>query len=308
MTSAADERRPPAPPRPPAARGLERRHRAGRPRRSRDRAVGRRGSLARGDRGRPARPAGRCVWAVSSSGGTGSVRAGPVPGRPRLRRAVVRDVRLRPGAGRRGARPDRARPARRPARRRRARPPPGRAASTDIRTLDVERHAGPGPQRAGRARGGSSTSSRSARTSRLSGTRSTRSSPSSPSAGSSRSWRRSPPAAQRAPGARADPRCAPPPARVRGRREPRAADAAGRRPGERRAPPAQPGQAGRSRSARRSTTSPPRVDHLTALVEDLLLLARSDSGAVELAREPVDLADVAADATGALSGWPPSRR
>ncbi len=44
------------------------------------------------------------------------------------------------------------------------------------------------------------------------------------------------------------------------------------------------------------------TDHLTALVEDLLLLARSDSGAVELAHEPVDLADVAADATGALAG------
>ena len=44
------------------------------------------------------------------------------------------------------------------------------------------------------------------------------------------------------------------------------------------------------------------TDHLTALVEDLLLLARSDSGAVELAHEPVDLADVAADATGGLTG------
>ncbi len=44
------------------------------------------------------------------------------------------------------------------------------------------------------------------------------------------------------------------------------------------------------------------TDHLTALVEDLLLLARSDSGAVELTHEPVDLADVAADATGALAG------
>ena len=42
------------------------------------------------------------------------------------------------------------------------------------------------------------------------------------------------------------------------------------------------------------------VDHLTSLVEDLLLLARSDSGAVELAREPVDLADVATDASEAL--------
>ena len=48
----------------------------------------------------------------------------------------------------------------------------------------------------------------------------------------------------RPPGARADPRCAPPPARVRRRREPRASDAAGRRPGQRGAPPAQPGQAG----------------------------------------------------------------
>jgi signal transduction histidine kinase len=44
------------------------------------------------------------------------------------------------------------------------------------------------------------------------------------------------------------------------------------------------------------------TDHLTALVEDLLLLARSDSGAVELAREPVDLADIAVDATAALAG------
>lgn len=43
------------------------------------------------------------------------------------------------------------------------------------------------------------------------------------------------------------------------------------------------------------------VDHLTALVEDLLLLARSDSGAVELAREPADLADLAASATGVLA-------
>ena len=34
------------------------------------------------------------------------------------------------------------------------------------------------------------------------------------------------------------------------------------------------------------------VDHLTALVEDLLLLARSDSGAVELSQDPLDLADL----------------
>ncbi|MBA2382831.1 MAG: HAMP domain-containing histidine kinase [Chloroflexi bacterium] len=42
------------------------------------------------------------------------------------------------------------------------------------------------------------------------------------------------------------------------------------------------------------------VGHLTALVEDLLLLARSDSGAIALTRLPVDLGDVAADGTGAL--------
>jgi len=42
------------------------------------------------------------------------------------------------------------------------------------------------------------------------------------------------------------------------------------------------------------------VGHLTALVEDLLLLARSDSGAITLARTPVDLGDVAADGAGAL--------
>jgi signal transduction histidine kinase len=43
------------------------------------------------------------------------------------------------------------------------------------------------------------------------------------------------------------------------------------------------------------------VGHLTALVDDLLLLARSDSGAITLARLPVDLGDVAADSAGALA-------
>jgi signal transduction histidine kinase len=43
------------------------------------------------------------------------------------------------------------------------------------------------------------------------------------------------------------------------------------------------------------------VDHLTAMVDDLLLLARSDSGAVELERVPVDLGDVASTAAAALS-------
>jgi len=43
------------------------------------------------------------------------------------------------------------------------------------------------------------------------------------------------------------------------------------------------------------------VGHLTALVEDLLLLARSDSGAITVARLPVDLGDVAADGAGAMA-------
>jgi signal transduction histidine kinase len=42
------------------------------------------------------------------------------------------------------------------------------------------------------------------------------------------------------------------------------------------------------------------VGHLTELVDDLLLLARSDSGAITLSRLPVDLGDVAAEGIGAL--------
>ena len=42
------------------------------------------------------------------------------------------------------------------------------------------------------------------------------------------------------------------------------------------------------------------VGHMTSIVEDLLLLARSDSGAIELERVPVDLGDVAADGASAL--------
>jgi signal transduction histidine kinase len=49
------------------------------------------------------------------------------------------------------------------------------------------------------------------------------------------------------------------------------------------------------------------VRHMTAMVEDLLLLARSDSGAVALERIPVDLGDVAADGASAL-GKPASHR
>ena len=43
------------------------------------------------------------------------------------------------------------------------------------------------------------------------------------------------------------------------------------------------------------------VEHLTSLVEDLLLLARSDSGAINLERVPIHLDDVAADAAAALA-------
>ena len=42
------------------------------------------------------------------------------------------------------------------------------------------------------------------------------------------------------------------------------------------------------------------VGNLTALVEDLLLLARSDSGAIALTRLPVDLGDIAADGAGVM--------
>ena len=49
------------------------------------------------------------------------------------------------------------------------------------------------------------------------------------------------------------------------------------------------------------------VRHMTAMVEDLLLLARSDSGAVALEHIPVDLGDVAADGAQAL-GKPAAKR
>jgi two-component system sensor histidine kinase CiaH len=42
------------------------------------------------------------------------------------------------------------------------------------------------------------------------------------------------------------------------------------------------------------------VDHLAGMVDDLLLLARSDSGAIELERVPVDLGDVATSGSSAL--------
>jgi signal transduction histidine kinase len=43
------------------------------------------------------------------------------------------------------------------------------------------------------------------------------------------------------------------------------------------------------------------VRHMTALVEDMLLLARTDSGVVQVERVPVDLADIAADAASSLA-------
>ena len=43
------------------------------------------------------------------------------------------------------------------------------------------------------------------------------------------------------------------------------------------------------------------VEHLTSLVDDLLLLARSDSGAISLDRVPVHLDDIAADAAGSFA-------
>ena len=43
------------------------------------------------------------------------------------------------------------------------------------------------------------------------------------------------------------------------------------------------------------------VDHLTSMVEDLLLLARSDSGAIELERVPLDLGDVASSGASAMT-------
>jgi signal transduction histidine kinase len=49
------------------------------------------------------------------------------------------------------------------------------------------------------------------------------------------------------------------------------------------------------------------VNELTALVDDLLLLARADSGAVDVVRVPLDLGDVAVDAAPALTQLAASR-
>jgi two-component system sensor histidine kinase CiaH len=50
------------------------------------------------------------------------------------------------------------------------------------------------------------------------------------------------------------------------------------------------------------------VDHLTGLVDDLLLLARSDSGAIELRRDPVDLDESAGEALQRLRALAGARR
>ncbi len=49
------------------------------------------------------------------------------------------------------------------------------------------------------------------------------------------------------------------------------------------------------------------VSHVTALVDDLLLLARTDAGALELHLEPIDLADVAVEGAGALTAMAAER-
>jgi two-component system sensor histidine kinase CiaH len=49
------------------------------------------------------------------------------------------------------------------------------------------------------------------------------------------------------------------------------------------------------------------VAQLTALVDDLLLLARSDSGAISLLREPVDLGDVTAEGASSLAATATAR-
>ena len=49
------------------------------------------------------------------------------------------------------------------------------------------------------------------------------------------------------------------------------------------------------------------VQHITGLVDDLLLLARSDSGALDLSFEPIELGDIAAAAAAAMAA-PAARR
>ncbi len=50
------------------------------------------------------------------------------------------------------------------------------------------------------------------------------------------------------------------------------------------------------------------VAHMTALVEDLLLLARSDSGSLDMTLEPVELGDVATDVASVMMGAAGARK
>ncbi|HEV7809098.1 MAG TPA: HAMP domain-containing sensor histidine kinase [Candidatus Limnocylindrales bacterium] len=68
----------------------------------------------------------------------------------------------------------------------------------------------------------------------------------------------------------------------------------------RRNQPSRAGSAAAAASSEALDDIDAEVGHLTALVEDLLLLARSDSGTISVTPIPVDLGDVAADAAGAL--------
>ena len=102
---------------------------------------------------------------------------------------------------------------------------------------------------------------------------------------------------------------------VRRRRQPRAAHAARRDPRLRRADPARPRRRARRRRRTRCAGSSREAERMTALVEDLLLLARLDAGR-PLDAAPVDLTrlvvDAVSDAHAAGPGPPlaarPARR
>ena len=170
------------------------------------------------------------------------------------------------------------------------------------------RHAGPRPDRAGPVPRPTSSTSRSSATGRPRCGRSTScsSSSSSSAASSPSSWRRAPapptPAGRSShPSlARRPARGPASPARVRRRRLARAAHAADGHPGQRRGPRTPSRRAGRDGRLGARPTSATRSTTWPAMVDDLLLLARSDSGAVALERVPVDLGDVASSGASTL--------
>ena len=82
---------------------------------------------------------------------------------------------------------------------------------------------------------------------------------------------------------------------VRRRRQPRAAHPAGRDPRVRRAEPARPRAGAATTSRTRCGRVESEAQRMTALVEDLLLLARLDAGR-PLAHDPVDLSPLVVDA------------